>query len=119
MIRRPPRSTLFPYTTLFRSEPGERAIARREVAGERRRAARELRHERPLRLDRARERAVLRWVHDIDPAPEDGERASARVERAPVRRRVDAARETAHDRHAARPELAGQPLGDLDAVRPA
>src|SRR5687768_18354685 len=36
MIRRPPRSTLFPYTTLFRSEPtdgvlqwdGERAVAR-------------------------------------------------------------------------------------------
>src|SRR5438874_9236655 len=26
MIRRPPRSTLFPYTTLFRS-PGERAAA--------------------------------------------------------------------------------------------
>src|SRR3712207_8735815 len=25
MIRRPPRSTLVPYTTLFRSEPGERA----------------------------------------------------------------------------------------------
>src|SRR3989449_9900662 len=24
MIRRPPRSTLFPYTTLFRSEPGPR-----------------------------------------------------------------------------------------------
>src|SRR3712207_9114626 len=24
MIRRPPRSTLFPYTTLFRSEVGER-----------------------------------------------------------------------------------------------
>src|SRR3712207_8405350 len=24
MIRRPPRSTLFPYTTLFRSDPGER-----------------------------------------------------------------------------------------------
>src|SRR2546425_7645660 len=24
MIRRPPRSTLFPYTTLFRSPPGER-----------------------------------------------------------------------------------------------
>src|SRR5947208_3786021 len=28
MIRRPPRSTLFPYTTLFRSEPrGERRLA--------------------------------------------------------------------------------------------
>src|SRR2546427_6460141 len=24
MIRRPPRSTLFPYTTLFRSRPGEK-----------------------------------------------------------------------------------------------
>src|SRR3712207_7513491 len=33
MIRRPPRSTLFPYTTLFRSRPGPRAqrvrVARR------------------------------------------------------------------------------------------
>src|SRR5256885_2674747 len=35
MIRRPPRSTLFPYTTLFRSLPGEaacggiRGVARR------------------------------------------------------------------------------------------
>src|SRR6266536_6211822 len=25
MIRRPPRSTLFPYTTLFRSRPGQHA----------------------------------------------------------------------------------------------
>src|SRR3712207_7562442 len=28
MIRRPPRSTLFPYTTLFRSCPGRAATAR-------------------------------------------------------------------------------------------
>src|SRR5215204_5609331 len=28
MIRRPPRSTLFPYTTLFRSHPRRRAAAR-------------------------------------------------------------------------------------------
>src|SRR2546430_13438298 len=26
MIRRPPRSTLFPYTTLFRSRPGRRSL---------------------------------------------------------------------------------------------
>src|SRR5690348_17411234 len=26
MIRRPPRSTLFPYTTLFRSDPGARGM---------------------------------------------------------------------------------------------
>src|SRR2546426_3721362 len=31
MIRRPPRSTLFPYTTLFRSL-GARVLERREVA---------------------------------------------------------------------------------------
>src|SRR3712207_8653489 len=37
MIRRPPRSTLFPYTTLFRSGAGER----HEV----------LAHERPVALD--------------------------------------------------------------------
>src|ERR1039457_4182582 len=37
MIRRPPRSTLFPYTTLFRSEcrkPGEQADNQREAAEE-------------------------------------------------------------------------------------
>src|SRR2546422_5859876 len=27
MIRRPPRSTLFPYTTLFRSPPGQYTLA--------------------------------------------------------------------------------------------
>src|SRR3712207_7113135 len=32
MIRRPPRSTLFPYTTLFRSERGEAHGARRPPA---------------------------------------------------------------------------------------
>src|SRR3712207_7466635 len=32
MIRRPPRSTLFPYTTLFRSQCG---LHRRELTGER------------------------------------------------------------------------------------
>src|SRR2546430_7681054 len=30
MIRRPPRSTLFPYTTLFRSSQGERVLGLRE-----------------------------------------------------------------------------------------
>src|SRR2546425_13154125 len=37
MIRRPPRSTLFPYTTLFRSAPGARGggRARRSTAAHR------------------------------------------------------------------------------------
>src|SRR5687768_17634587 len=37
MIRRPPRSTLFPYTTLFRSElpgPGSDAYARSRPSGD-------------------------------------------------------------------------------------
>src|SRR2546425_7926738 len=33
MIRRPPRSTLFPYTTLFRSSYGELNARAEEVAG--------------------------------------------------------------------------------------
>src|SRR5688572_31033261 len=41
MIRRPPRSTLFPYTTLFRSQPGsdaaDRARERHDADEQRRR----------------------------------------------------------------------------------
>src|SRR5256885_12486810 len=33
MIRRPPRSTLFPYTTLFRSQPGYNVITGETGAG--------------------------------------------------------------------------------------
>src|SRR5260221_4487950 len=33
MIRRPPRSTLFPYTTLFRSGPGDQPPGRDEQPG--------------------------------------------------------------------------------------
>src|SRR5438270_8401070 len=33
MIRRPPRSTLFPYTTLFRSNAMESSFASRNAAG--------------------------------------------------------------------------------------
>src|SRR5690348_18071011 len=32
MIRRPPRSTLFPYTTLFRSQCASRSLSRRKAA---------------------------------------------------------------------------------------
>src|SRR5690349_22150975 len=39
MIRRPPRSTLFPYTTLFRSRGEARAVGRRGPAEPRARAA--------------------------------------------------------------------------------
>src|SRR5258707_14712108 len=34
MIRRPPRSTLFPYTTLFRSEAGEAVVDAEQHEGD-------------------------------------------------------------------------------------
>src|SRR2546430_8925434 len=34
MIRRPPRSTLFPYTTLFRSPPTDRQAALQRAVGQ-------------------------------------------------------------------------------------
>src|SRR3712207_7713995 len=33
MIRRPPRSTLFPYTTLFRSEVVNKLMTKKEISG--------------------------------------------------------------------------------------
>src|SRR5690349_23984179 len=57
MIRRPPRSTLFPYTTLFRSQD-RRADHHDELPGQRRavrRQGRQVRHvAQPARAARAR-----------------------------------------------------------------
>src|SRR3712207_7361210 len=62
MIRRPPRSTLFPYTTLFRSprgarDPGKRGGARADLDAAdpfdvRRGEGEAVRHRRPPRADR-------------------------------------------------------------------
>src|SRR5689334_24096748 len=52
MIRRPPRSTLFPYTTLFRSPPPSASPSAREAVP--RRAAR-TRGPRPCRATRSEE----------------------------------------------------------------
>src|SRR2546427_2747971 len=69
MIRRPPRSTLFPYTTLFRSQRGCRAIGYagpvRQLVGRAKGepiagARREARHRRLFRRPRGlRERDVV------------------------------------------------------------
>src|SRR5256885_13305729 len=47
MIRRPPRSTLFPYTTLFRSTLGEVTDDRKGDRGETQRQERRERHVEP------------------------------------------------------------------------
>src|SRR3712207_7543331 len=58
MIRRPPRSTLFPYTTLFRSRADARERARRAARRDRRRTGRERGHEPQRRRLVARRLAV-------------------------------------------------------------
>src|SRR2546428_6466445 len=63
MIRRPPRSTLFPYTTLFRSPPDDRVDAEHE----RRAAPEDERHaggpQRDARGARGRQRASRSEEH--------------------------------------------------------
>src|SRR2546421_8535235 len=51
MIRRPPRSTLFPYTTLFRSGPSHVATAERWAVAARERAGVGLQDRKSTRLN--------------------------------------------------------------------
>src|SRR3989449_7731314 len=89
MIRRPPRSTLFPYTTLFRSqlllERGGRALDQRDrrdvparvvVVRQRNGLFRALR--RPARAPRPQ--VSKRSLRDLPPAALDGRRALVRVD---------------------------------------
>src|SRR3989442_9766912 len=93
MIRRPPRSTLFPYTTLFRSRarPGARAVRhagarRRADAGDRARARRLRPRLVPGADDRALPRGAGRLSRDgarlSEERPRDPPAALARAGRA-------------------------------------
>src|SRR2546425_9734091 len=94
MIRRPPRSTLFPYTTLFRSPtPREHAARLRDdEARERDRLDRE-KPEHPVEQGRPWQRAgpgqrdaeqQEKTLRDRDRGFRDDHRGNARVERHPV-----------------------------------
>src|SRR2546428_5351963 len=63
MIRRPPRSTLFPYTTLFRSPPRPRADLDLVVDAQRA-AGQGARHDRPRARGRDRKSTRLNSSHD-------------------------------------------------------
>src|SRR2546428_2869515 len=69
MIRRPPRSTLFPYTTLFRARAPHR-LARRDRGGERRLLL--------LSSPRAGPRPPLLAAHPAGGGPRARERPEAR-----------------------------------------
>src|SRR3989441_12677479 len=66
MIRRPPRSTLFPYTTLFRSQLIHQPVADAELARERGQIGR--RREEPVRAPFHKE-SVPPLGHDHAPGP--------------------------------------------------
>src|SRR3712207_5764856 len=84
MIRRPPRSTLFPYTTLFRSYPLG-AIGDPELApGEARRPLRQLDAGEPREgIERALDRPRVVEVPAGGPLRARGERHGYRPDRAP------------------------------------
>src|SRR3712207_8634703 len=72
MIRRPPRSTLFPYTTLFRSQARERALHRAV--------------ERRQRHDFAEQAELQRLVgSDLAPGVHDVQQALGREDRKSTR----------------------------------
>src|SRR5256885_9978085 len=64
MIRRPPRSTLFPYTTLFRSLLADQAAQRNDDG--RRRAPQRLRGHEQAEVAALQRWSVLFWCHGLD-----------------------------------------------------
>src|SRR2546430_9942156 len=79
MIRRPPRSTLFPYTTLFRSgrhagggHGGTGSVGKRGAGGSSRRSG-------ALQDRRNETGAVPSWTGDEDLSRQGGDRKSTRL----------------------------------------
>src|SRR3712207_9088895 len=68
MIRRPPRSTLFPYTTLFRSAKGKRVVAivtlSNRIDGHRAKITEDYQVMQNVVLAKAREKKLHDWVVD-------------------------------------------------------
>src|SRR3712207_8216504 len=65
MIRRPPRSTLFPYTTLFRSTTVQRLLGRTEIQDPDRTWTEQGREQSRIRWLRARPAPGLTWGQEL------------------------------------------------------
>src|SRR2546427_3664730 len=98
MIRRPPRSTLFPYTTLFRSPPLPARLAEGMAVA----ALLQLEHERPMPFERGASLEILR--RNGLAAPRVHDRAPGRVS-AQARQRAPPHRDEKHDEDRDRPAL--------------
>src|SRR3712207_7090480 len=80
MIRRPPRSTLFPYTTLFRSLGFFRLDnARRELWGWPREDRRWGAAEQTLETSGLGPRQIVEWFGEEEPVTAPGDRKSTRL----------------------------------------
>src|SRR3712207_8791108 len=71
MIRRPPRSTLFPYTTLFRSQPGEALLRQAPPAVARETAQADVVSRRPGEVHEVRPRLAGGHHHQVDVRSEE------------------------------------------------
>ena len=69
-------------------------------------------HERPV------QRALARWIRDVGTTCEHAHGGPSNLKRPGVRRRVDAERHAADDRHPRGRESAAQAAGHLQAIRP-
>src|SRR5688572_31954631 len=77
MIRRPPRSTLFPYTTLFRSEIVD---ARHEAGHDEDSLSRGCLRYRPAATGAGCTRLQIRWSSEIAPGPRRSEEHTSELQ---------------------------------------
>jgi len=98
-------------------EPGDDAVAAREVVAERRRAERQLADEGAVRGDAMRQVEVAARIDPVEPRADDRDRAGRGFERSFVRRAVDAEREPRDDCVASAAQVCGERPCVVDALR--
>ncbi len=98
------------------TQPADDPVPSRKMQPQRRRAQRELAHDRPLGSHLVRQLPVFRRVDLVQPAPQNRQRSATRLQSAPVGRRVDAARQAAHDRQAPAGQRASELAGHRLAI---
>src|SRR5258706_2424505 len=84
MIRRPPRSTLFPYTTLFRSVDGERVSAR---------ATDQISSHGSIHVERVAGAAAFEYIDDAETRPQHISHSPRRDGRTSLNRRSQGERQ--------------------------
>ena len=97
-------------------QPADDPIPLRKELRKRRCSRRELAQDQPGIRDLAREAGVFSRIDDIRTAAEHRNRGSPHRNGAPVRGRIDAARQTADDRHALTREIGREPVRHFERI---